>query len=101
MTELFEHPARSPVTSVNIPRPQQLHDGHQGNSKIEPERPVLDVPKVVLDTVLHDFNARRFPATAVDLRPAREARLYLAAYRIARNEPAIFIVMRERMRPRT
>jgi hypothetical protein len=38
--------------------------GSQADAQIEPERPVLDIPDIVLDTL---FN-RGIPAIAVDLR---------------------------------
>ena len=46
---------------------------HQQNLQIQPQRPVLDVPEVVLDAQRHFLRRVRLAAEAVNLRPAGHA----------------------------
>src|SRR5690606_30248671 len=80
------------VTSIGVPRVEQRYGGHRQDVQVEHHRPVLDVVEVVLDPALDLLRCVGFPAPAVDLRPAGDARLDLVAREVAVDDLAIELV---------
>ena len=73
----------------------------QQNAQIKPRRPVIDVPNVVLDPMLHQINGLRFAAKSVDLSPASNPRLYVMTESVIGDYLLIFVIMGHRMRAGT
>ena len=71
-----------------------MNDGHGQNPQVEPERPVLDVPEIVVDALLHVLKRAGFPEMAVDLGPARHSRRYSVAKLVAADHVAALAVER-------
>lgn len=79
---------------------QHFPEGAKKNSRIEAKRPIVDVPKIVFDPVLHLLQARRLSPQSIDLRPPGNARLDVMAPAIGREHFFILIIMRDSMRTR-
>src|SRR4030095_14985379 len=78
-TKATSRPRLSAITSVRVAVEEDADDRHADDLEIEPERPALDVLDVVLDARLQ----RGVAPEAVDLGPARHARLDLVAEHVA------------------
>src|SRR3989442_9718701 len=77
----MERPSRRSIrVAVTEPGPE----GQEEDLQVEAEAPALDVVEVVFDPLLD----RGLASPAVDLRPARDARLHLVAEHVAGHPPA-------------
>src|SRR5204863_8203610 len=76
-------------------------NGSQKDTQIQPNAPVVDVPEVVFDALLHLREFARFAPATVDLCPPGQARLDVMAKGIIRDELFVFTVVRRGMRART
>ena len=86
--------------SIGISTSQELEASTDENSQIEPEIPIFDVPKVTLDSSLHQFNLSSLAPIAVDLSPSREPRLHMLSQCIFRDHLGVAVVVRDSVRSR-
>src|SRR5213596_2096635 len=70
--------------SIRVAVAETGPEGQEEDLQVEAEAPALDVVEVVFDPFLD----RGLAAPAVDLRPARDARLHLVAEHVAGHPPA-------------
>src|SRR5690242_5851806 len=80
---------------------QELEASQNENPQVEPEAPVLDVPKVTIDPLFHQLELGGLSAEAVDLRPTGQARLHMLTKGVVGDEFGVPVVMGNGMRPRT
>src|ERR1700722_16995146 len=71
---------------------------HQ-NAQIQPQRPVLHIGQVELDTLAHGFEIVA-AAIAVHLSPTRDAGFHLVSDHVARNSASIVLIHGHRVGPR-
>src|SRR5690606_10959535 len=70
----------------------------EGNDlEIEPQRPVVDVPEVVLHAPFHFLKRVGFTAQAVYLCPSRNARLDLVPLHVGFDKILVVLVVRQCM----
>src|SRR5690606_6570887 len=67
--------AALPTSGLSIAK--TLPDRKQNDAQIQPQRPVVDIPEVVLDALLPFLERVGLAAEAIDLRPSGNARLNL------------------------
>src|SRR4051812_31653712 len=67
---------------------------------VEPQAPIVDVPKVELNALLHHVDRGRLASQPVDLGPTRNARFDMMAEGIFPDQLFVFIVVDRGMRPR-
>src|SRR5207247_1932612 len=77
----MERPSRR---SIRVAVAETGPEGQEEDLQVEAEAPALDVVEVVFDPFLD----RGLASPAVDLRPARDARLHLVAEHVAGHPPA-------------
>src|SRR5580704_19442785 len=65
--------------SIGVAISRRRQHGADDDLQIEPERPVVDIEQVVLEAPAHLLVGIDLAATAVDLRPAGDARLDVVA----------------------
>src|ERR1700733_14474765 len=65
--------------------------------QVEPERPVVDVEKVVFDALAHFVVLIDLAAVAVDLRPSGDARFDVVTPRVERDAALELVIVRQRM----
>src|SRR5690348_7041861 len=87
--------------SIGISTSRELEAGTDKYSKIEPEAPVFDVPKVAVNPSLHQFNLDRLTAIAIDLTPSRKPRLHMRTKCVLRDHLGIAVVVRHSVRSRS
>src|SRR6187455_3373469 len=83
--------------SIRFLKYEKTYHGHQQDTNVEPQRPIFNIPKIVLDALLHHAELWRFPTVAVDLGPASDARLHLMSNGISSDQPIVFVIMRKRV----
>jgi len=71
-----------PVWSVGVSWPDELNAGLGQNSEVQQEAPIIDVPKIELDSPVHRREIGRFAAVALDLSPPGNSRFDVMAKRI-------------------
>src|SRR5688572_17463036 len=85
-------------TSIRLAIVQYPDDGLHQDPKIEGRRPVAQVFEVIFDPAMHIFELARFAAATIHLRESSDSRWHLVADHIALDQPAILLIMRDRMR---
>ena len=71
-------PITAAVTSIRILMDKAFYCSLYQNLKIQPHRPMINVVKIMYNTLLDLFNGIRGATPAVDLRPSGHARLQTA-----------------------
>src|SRR5215475_7433524 len=72
----------------------------KNDGKVEPQTPIVDIPKVVIDALLDRCRRGSWSSASVYLRPPGQSRLYAAPVGIVPNNFVKFVVMGNRMRAR-
>src|SRR6185437_5825533 len=76
-------------------------EGQENDIQVEMDRPVLDVVEIVLDARAQHVRGLGGASETVDLGPAGDAGRHIEAARVGGDLTSEFVVMRERMWPRT
>ena len=86
---------------MRIPLAEHLDGGQQQDSDIEHDTRVLGIPYVVRNTPAHQFGVSSLAAQAIDLRPARDARLHVLPDLVVLDQPRVVHIMGHGMGPRS
>ena len=70
----------------------ELKKGTGNDAQVEPNIPVFDIPKVKINSVLHELKPSCLPTQAMNLSPASKARFDVLAEGIVCNQLGIFVV---------
>ena len=84
---------------VGLP-PGQSENRSQQNHEIEPQRPIVDVLDIRLDTLDHLLDIPRLPAIAAHLSQTGHSRLDVVPGKIGRNALRVLFIVLDGMRPR-
>src|SRR4029079_4751833 len=87
--------------SVGIAAPEELEDRVNEDAQVEPEAPILDVPKVAIDPLLHQLETGGFSAETIDLSPAGQAGLHVLPECVIGDELGVPVIVGYGMRSRT
>src|SRR3569833_3054631 len=87
--------------SVSLLVAQQTDGREEQDLEVEQRRPVPQVLEIVIDARLHILHPGGLTPAAVDLRQSGDSGRHLVPDHVALDELAIFLVVRDRMRPRT
>lgn len=74
--------------------------GSQDDGKIEAQAPVIDIPKVQIDSTFHVGNGRCLTSMPIYLRPARQPWLHMVSKCIIVNNFVKLVVVSSRVRAR-
>lgn len=77
---------------ISLVADEAFKDREENDLEIQPERPVLDVLKIVLNSALHLIQGVGFAAAAVDLSPAGDAGFYFVALKVELHFVFVLIV---------
>ena len=83
--------------SVGILPPKKLGAREQGDAYIEPNTPMLDIPEVQRNALLHELNLRGSTSKPIDLSPTCYAGLHMLAISVVSNQLTESIIVRDRM----
>jgi hypothetical protein len=97
-TSSFKRWSRRPLVGFEA---QQRHGGLRQQPEIERQRPVVDVPNVLLDPPGHVLRLTRLAAQTDDLRGAGQTWLDVIAQSVVGDLPLVNLVMRDGVRPWT
>ena len=81
------------LVSISFLLPHPVEDGHEDNLDVQHESPVLYIPNVFLDTLLHHPSLWSFTSETLDLRPSCDARLYEMAHHVLVDNLTVFLGM--------
>jgi hypothetical protein len=84
---------------IGVLAPCNLETGQQNDPQIEPQGPVIDVPDVALDALLHKIKFSSFAAKTVNLRPTGDTGLHVVPKCIVRYRFVVLTVMSDCVRP--
>src|SRR5688572_12407980 len=84
--------------SVRVAIVQYPDDSLHQDPKIEGRRPVPQILEVIFDPAMHVFELAGFAAATVHLCESSDSRWHFMADHVALDQPAILLIMRDRMR---
>src|SRR6266702_2926628 len=86
--------------SIRVSMAQHFGKRSQQDQHVEPNTPVVDVPEIEVDTLLHELDLLGPASTALNLRPTGYSGFDVMPERVFRQQIAVVAVMGERMRAR-
>src|SRR3954451_22952989 len=89
------------LRSVRIASSKDLGRCPQNDLDVQHQAPIIYVPKVEINPSFHDINGGSFTATAMHLRPARNARLHVMPKRVISDQVGIVAIVSNGMRTRS
>src|SRR5262245_26063369 len=84
---------------VSISSSNDFKDRLHHDLEVQRETPVVHVPNVVIDPVLHALQGRRLATKSIDLRPASDAWLHVVAEGVATDQFGIVMIVGRGMWP--
>src|SRR5690554_2793744 len=85
--------------SISVRVDKSLDNGKADDPQVQPQRPIIDVPEVAGDPLLHFLHRIRLTTVAIYLSPARNPRFNLVTLHIGLDDILVILIMGQGMGP--